>query len=87
MPNAIVIAQSIVKVLAPTCFENEGPVFEHVFECVWTNVFSKHTGTQKCIPKDVQKRGPHFQSMLWGLTHSYSNRVFPGMINILPGPN
>ena len=35
MPSAIVIAQSIAKVLAPKCFQNEAPVFECVFECVF----------------------------------------------------
>ena len=34
MPSAIVIAQSIAKVLAPMCFQNEVPVYEHVFQCV-----------------------------------------------------
>ena len=33
MPSATVIAQSIAKGLASTCFQNEAPVFEHVFEC------------------------------------------------------
>ena len=34
MPSAIVIAQSIAKVLAPMCFQNETPISEHVFEHV-----------------------------------------------------
>ena len=43
MPSAIVIVQSIAKILAPTCFQDEAQ-FLNVF---WTNMFSKHIGTRK----------------------------------------
>ena len=60
-------------------FQNEAPVFEHDFEHVWTNMFSKHVGTRRCIPKHVQKQGPHFENTLWDFTYTYYNRVFLGM--------
>ena len=41
MPSAIVIAQSIAKVLAPKCMQDELPVLECVFEYVLGTVFSK----------------------------------------------
>ena len=59
-----VIAQSIAKVLAPMCFQNEAPVFEHVLNMFWTNMFSKCVGTQKCIPKHIQKQRPCFENTL-----------------------
>ena len=66
MPSAVVIAQSIAKVLAPTCFQNEAPVFEWVLHMFWANVFSKCVGTQKCVPNHIQKQGPGFKNMSWG---------------------
>ena len=37
----------------------------------WTNMFSTCKGTQKHVPKHIQKQGPHFENTLWGLTHTY----------------
>ena len=68
MWSFLVIAQSIAKGLAPTCFQNEAHVSLNMF-C--TNVFSKHVGTQKHIgTKHVQKQGLHFENMLLGLTYT-----------------
>ena len=57
MPSAVVIAQSIAKVLAPMCFQNEAPVFEHVFECVLDQHVFKCVGTRKCIPNMFKNIG------------------------------
>ena len=41
-------------------------------------MFSKHIGNQEPIPQPIQKQGSCFENTLWGLTHSYNNRVFLG---------
>ena len=49
MSSAIVIAQSIAKVLAPMCFQNETPIFEHVFEHVLDqHVFKMLWNSETC---------------------------------------
>ena len=48
MPSTIVITQSIAKVLAPTFFQNEAPVFECVFKYVLDqHVFKLHWNSKK----------------------------------------
>ena len=74
MPSAVVIAQSIAKVLAPICFQNEAPDFECVIEHVLDQHVIKMHWNSKCVPKHIEKQGPHFENMLQGLTHSYNNR-------------
>ena len=60
MPSAIVIAQSIAKILAPTCFQNEAPVFEHVFEHILDqHVFKTHWNS-KIHSKTHSKTGASF---------------------------
>ena len=57
MPSAIVIAQSIAKGLAPMCFQNEVPVFEHVLEHVLDQcVFKMHLNL-KTHSKTCSKTG------------------------------
>ena len=70
MPSAIVIAQSIAKVLGPMCFQNEAPVFECVFECVLDQHVLKMHWNLKTHCKTCSKTGVLFQTMLQGLTHS-----------------
>ena len=58
MPSAIVIALSIPKVLATMCFQNEAPVFEHVFEHVLDQRFFKMCWNSKMHSKNTfQNRG------------------------------
>ena len=69
------------------CFQDKDPVFEHVLEGVLDqHVFKMHWNS-KTHSKTHSKTGPHFENTLWGLTHSYNNRVLPGMKHILPGQN
>ena len=58
MPSAIVIAQSIAKVLAPMCFQNEECVLEHVLH---QHAFKMHWKS-KMDPKNVQKQGRCFKT-------------------------
>ena len=83
MPSAIVIAQSIAKVLAPMCFQNEECVLEHVLH---QHAFKMHWKS-KNASKKCSKTGALFQNTLPGLTHSYNNSMFLGMKNILLGPS
>ena len=69
MPNVIVIAQSIAKVLAPMCFQNEAPVFECVFEHILDQCVLKTCWNSKTHSKAHSKQGPHFENTLQGLTH------------------
>ena len=71
-------AQSIAEVLAPTCFQNEfeAPVFEHVFQCVSDQCIFQNMLELKNTFKTCSKQGSHFENMVWGLTHTYKNRVF-----------
>ena len=62
MPSAIVIAQSIAKVLAPMCFQNEVPVYEHVFQCVLDQCIFKTHWNLKTYSKTCSDKGPHFET-------------------------
>ena len=53
MPSATVIAQSIAKVLAPTCFRNEAPVSECVFEHVLDQCVFQMCWNLKPDPKHI----------------------------------
>ena len=73
MPSAVVIAQSIAKVLAPTCFQNEAPGFECVFECGFEfqcvldqHIFKTHWNS-KPHSKTCSKTGAPFQKHIMGL--------------------
>ena len=70
------------------CFQNEAPVLEHVFECVLDqHVFKTHWNF-KMHSRTCSKQCSKTRALLRGLTHTYNNRVFPGMMknaNIIAG--
>ena len=71
MPSAIVIAQSIAKVLAPTCFQKEDFVFEHIFEHIFEHVLDQHDlkmcWNLKKHSKTHSKTGASFKKHVTGL--------------------